>query len=704
MDGLTISAGTLQLAFPGPARLDLDMNAAGTGTLGIRAFQPLAGRIDRGPQPGPLMPDRCSVGGDGASTTYSGNLSGVSTLTKAGSGSLFLSGSDSFTAAAVSGGVLEAATTASLPVYATHDAVSVASGATVAVLVGSGTNGWTTGQIASLLNSGSWAKNAILGLDTSNGNFSYGGIVQAVGLTALGVNTLTLTGANTYSGPTTVAAGTLQLGGASALPVNTAAVVNGTLNLNTFSASLSSLSGNGTVDTVAGGSPTLTVGSGNFSGVLQNTAGNLALSKITTGTLTLSGSNTYSGGTTMTGGLLIVGNGTAGSALGTGGLTLNGGTLAGTTYGGSIAGAVQCGNLPQTIAPGTGLAAGQYGTLNLNGGLTTTNFTTLAFNMSLVPTGSQDGSGNNIYAGDLINIGNGSALTLADSTTIEFGRNPTAQGDYRLFEFSNGGYASNVGMVNLPTPPSGDTYGLSLSVDLNYLDLVVTSSATGFSGSGTWMGATASWNTSSNWIDGNGLSGIPGDGTRPAGTDSATFSGSSTVTTINLDINPNLAALSFSNSNYTLSNGSLTLDSASGTASVTVSSGTQTIASGVILATAANFAVAHGTELALEGPISGPGALALHGGGTLILSGTNNYSGGTYVETGTLDVVSRSSLPSGESLTVGAGGVLVFDPTIAAAPLGGSAAAGLAAVPEPGTLALLAAALAVGCGLWQRRK
>ena len=65
------------------------------------------------------------------------------------------------------------------------------------------------------------------------------------------------------------------------MPVNTAAVVNGTLNLNTFSASLSSLSGNGTVDTVAGGSPTLTVGSGNFSGVLQNTAGNLALSKTT---------------------------------------------------------------------------------------------------------------------------------------------------------------------------------------------------------------------------------------------------------------------------------------------------------------------------------------------------------------------------------------------------------------------------------------
>ena len=44
--------------------------------------------------------------------------------------------------------------------------------------------------------------------------------------------------------------------------------------------------------------------------------------------LTLSGPNTFAGGTTMNAGTLVLANGTSGSALGTGNLTLNGGTLA----------------------------------------------------------------------------------------------------------------------------------------------------------------------------------------------------------------------------------------------------------------------------------------------------------------------------------------------------------------------------------------
>ena len=61
------------------------------------------------------------------------------------------------------------------------------------------------------------------------------------------------------------------------MPADTAATVNGALDLNQFSASMSSLTGSGTIDTVAGGTPTLTVQSGIFSGTLQNTAGSLAL-------------------------------------------------------------------------------------------------------------------------------------------------------------------------------------------------------------------------------------------------------------------------------------------------------------------------------------------------------------------------------------------------------------------------------------------
>jgi len=83
------------------------------------------------------------------------------------------------------------------------------------------------------------------------------------------------------------------------------------------------LSGNGTVDGTSG-APTITLGDNDasgltFSGVIQNTAGALALSKIGTGTQTLSGANTYTGATTIQGGILSVGtlaNGGTSSSIG----------------------------------------------------------------------------------------------------------------------------------------------------------------------------------------------------------------------------------------------------------------------------------------------------------------------------------------------------------------------------------------------------
>ena len=78
--------------------------------------------------------------------------------------------------------------------------------------------------------------------------------------------------------------------------------------------------------------------------------------------------------------------------------------------------------------------------------------------------------------------------------------------------------------------------------------------------------------------------------------------------------------------------------------------------------------------------VSGTGSLAKIGSGTLILSGSNAYSGGTIVDAGTLEVTSASALPGGTRLTVAAGGTFIFDPSAAAA------SNSLAAVPEPGTL------------------
>jgi hypothetical protein len=54
-------------------------------------------------------------------------------------------------------------------------------------------------------------------------------------------------------------------------------------------------------------------------------------------------------------------------------------------------------------------------------------------------------------------------------------------------------------------------------------------------------------------------------------------------------------------------------------------------------------------------------------------------------------------------LTVGAGGTFIFKSAVAGSPVA-SAGGAVAAVPEPGTLVLLAAALIAGFGMWRRRK
>ena len=153
-------------------------------------------------------------------------------------------------------------------------------------------------------------------------SFSGGAIGGIGGLTKLGAGTLVLSNNNTYTGNTTINGGTLQLGVSNAIPGNVGDgnvnLAGGTLDLNTFSQTFNGFTGSGTVDTVAGGAPVLTLGNNNassiFSGVIQNSAGSLALTQAGSGTLTLNNTCTYTGATTIEGGgtLIISGNNTNG--------------------------------------------------------------------------------------------------------------------------------------------------------------------------------------------------------------------------------------------------------------------------------------------------------------------------------------------------------------------------------------------------------
>ena len=94
-----------------------------------------------------------------------------------------------------------------------------------------------------------------------------------------------------------------------------------------FSQTINGLSGNGTVDNSVAGNPVLTVGENDanstFNGVIQNTVGSIALLKTGSGTLTLSGNNTYKGTTTVNDGELII----SGAVVSIGSASILGGSL-----------------------------------------------------------------------------------------------------------------------------------------------------------------------------------------------------------------------------------------------------------------------------------------------------------------------------------------------------------------------------------------
>jgi autotransporter-associated beta strand protein len=162
-------------------------------------------------------------------------------------------------------------------------------------------------------------------------------IAGSTSLTKLGSQTLQISNPNTYTGPTTVTAGTLKLGAANVLPDGSSVTVDGTLDLNGFSETINGLSGtaSGVIDNLAGGAVTLTVGNSNGSGeifgAIKNTLGSLGIIKVGSGQLFLRGSaSSFTGGVLVRNGTLN--GGSSPNAIGTGGVTLGGSGSTGAAF------------------------------------------------------------------------------------------------------------------------------------------------------------------------------------------------------------------------------------------------------------------------------------------------------------------------------------------------------------------------------------
>ncbi len=236
---------------------------------------------------------------------------GPLTLVKLGENMLTLTGANSYTGGTyLAGGTLKAQTTGSLPGYdgsSSFGVVSVRGGTTLVVAVGI-TGNWQSGDIDTLLSNVAFNDGAVLGIDTSDGDFVYDSNITdtdggSLGLVKLGDNMLTLGGANSYSGGTDVEPGTLQVGSSTALGTGNLTVNGGTLDLNGTSITLPEFSGTGgTITNNADNSPaTLTVNDTNgdtmnFAGVLQDGQSPLGLALFGNSTLTLGGADSVSGG------------------------------------------------------------------------------------------------------------------------------------------------------------------------------------------------------------------------------------------------------------------------------------------------------------------------------------------------------------------------------------------------------------------------
>jgi fibronectin-binding autotransporter adhesin len=346
--------------------------------------------------------------------------------------------------------------------------------------------------------------------------------------------------------------------------------------------------------------------SSTFGGVIDNGNAVMSVTKVGAGSLTLGTAATYTGATVVSNGLLFV-SGLASTN------TVNVSAPGGFGGAGTVAGPVvlSSGNA------GLWLTNSATGTLTVGDGttgLTLANGNVLAFDVGANPIS------------DSITV-NGSFTQTGTNTVVIAQAAGFGAGTYTLLTAGGGVSAANFALGN--TFPG---YSMGLTDDGTHLYLTVSvvapSAAFWHNRSGT------TWNTANNWDtdagSGTALTSVPSN---PTDITFASTLANNFNTTLGADMGiHNLDfvtanAVSVGGANTLTVGGNVTVESGAGNPSIS--------AGGVALGVDQAWTVTDaGQTLSVSSPVSGAKNLAIAGAGTVALSGTSSYSGGTFI-TGT---------------------------------------------------------------------
>jgi len=536
----------------------------------------------------------------------SGVISGAGGLTQAGTGTTILAGNNIYSGlTAINAGTLQ---------------------------VG---NGGTTGS----LGTGSITDSANLTFNVS-GTTTVSGVISGTGsLIQAGSGTAILAANNTYSGTTTISAGTLQVGNGGA---------GGRLG-----------TGN-VIDNAA-----LVFNASNPATVAALISGTGSLTQAGTGTLVLASNNTYSGGTTINAGTTLqVGNGSTTGNLGSGAVTDNGNLIFNTTGTTTISPVISgSGNLSQvgtgtTVLTGNNTYAGSTtisaGTLQVgNGGATgslgtattVTDNANLTFNLG----------GTTTISTTIVGTGN---LTKAGTGTIILAANNTYSGTTTIsagtLQVGSGGTAGSLGAGNV-ADNAALVFNLSSPTTINNLisgggNLTEAGAGTLIlAANNTYSGGTTINAGTTLQVGNGGTTGNLGTG---AVTDNGNLTFNTSGTTTITPVISGSGNLSQVGTGTTVLTGNNTY-----AGSTTISAGTLQVGNGGTtgsLGTASTvtdnanltFNLGSTTTTTINATIVGTGNLTQAGAGTTILAANNTYSGTTTISAGTLQVGNGSTVGS----------------------------------------------------------